>query len=126
MADIVIKNGNEVIIGDWKTNKEIKTKGYFDKKTNKVQCMKYPLNKIPDVNYYHYTLQMSIYMWLLQQQYPDITCGGLFIWHIDHDGNETKYDCEYLKDDVERLLKHFKKQQKIHEELERIKPVQIC
>lgn len=126
MADIVIKNGNEVIIGDWKTNKEIKTKGYFDKKTNKVQCMKYPLNKIPDVNYYHYTLQMSIYMWLLQQQYPDITCGGLFIWHIDHDGNETKYDCEYLKDDVERLLKHFKKHQKIHEELERIKPVQIC
>ena len=38
---------------------------------------------------------------------------------------ETRhYDCEYLKDDVERLLKHFKKQQKIHEELERIKPVQ--
>lgn len=126
MADIVIKNGNEVIIGDWKTNKEIKTKGYFNKKTNKVQCMKYPLNNIPDINYYHYTLQMSIYMWLLQQQYPDITCGGLFIWHIDHDGNETKYDCEYLKDDVERLLKHYKKHQKIHEELERIKPVQIC
>lgn len=62
MADIVIKNGNEVIIGDWKTNKEIKTKGYFNKKTNKVQCMKYPLNNIPDINYYHYTLQMSIYM----------------------------------------------------------------
>lgn len=40
--------------------------------------------------------------------------------------NETKYDCEYLKDDVERLLKHYKKQQKIHEELERIKPIQIC
>jgi hypothetical protein len=80
--------------------------------------MLYPLNKIPDVNYYHYTLQMSIYMWLLQQQYPDITCGGLFIWHIDHDGNETKYDCEYLKDDVERLLKHYKKQVKIQSELE--------
>lgn len=118
MADIVIKNGNEVIIGDWKTNKEIKTKGYYNSKTKKTQCMLYPLNKIPDVNYYHYSLQMSIYMWLLQQQYPDITCGGLFIWHIDHDGNETKYDCEYLKDDVERLLKHYKKQIKIQSELE--------
>ena len=32
---------------------------------------------------------------------------------------------EYLKDDVERLLKHFKKHQKIHEDLERIKPVQM-
>jgi hypothetical protein len=61
---------------------------------------------------------MSIYMYLLQQQYPDITCGGLFIWHIDHDGKETKYDCEYLKDDVERLLKHYKKQVKIQSELE--------
>ena len=126
MADIVIKNGNEVIIGDWKTNKKIKTKGYFDKKTNKTQCMKYPLNKIPDINYYHYSLQMSLYMWLIQQQYPNLECGGLFIWHIDHDGNETKYDCEYLKDDIERMLKHYKKQLKIQSELNRIKPIEIC
>lgn len=118
MSDIVIKNGDEVIIGDWKTNAEIKTKGYFDKKTKKTQCMRFPLNKIPDVNFYHYSLQLSLYMWLLQQQYPNIKCGGLFIWHIDHDGNETKYDCPYLKDEIEKMLKHYKKRVKIQAELD--------
>ena len=118
MSDIVIKNGDEVIIGDWKTNAEIKTKGYFDKKTKKTQCMRFPLNKIPDVNFYHYSLQLSLYMWLLQQQYPNIRCGGLFLWHIDHDGNETKYDCPYLKDEIEKMLKHYKKQVKIQAQLE--------
>ena len=58
--------------------------------------------------------------------YPELECGGLFIWHIDHDGNETKYDCEYLKEDVERMLKHYKKHSKIHNELNRIKPIEIC
>lgn len=118
MSDIVIKNGDEVIIGDWKTNAEIKTKGYYDSKTKKTQCMRFPLNKIPDVNFYHYSLQLSLYMWLLQQQYPNIKCGGLFIWHIDHDGNETKYDCPYLKDEVEKMLKHYKKRVKIQSELD--------
>ena len=69
---------------------------------------------------------MSVYGYLIEHNYPNLKVKRLILNHIDHDGNQTLYDCEYLKDDVERLLKHFKKQQKIHEELERIKPVQIC
>ena len=57
---------------------------------------------------------------------PRYNIKKLLLYHIDHDGNETIIPCEYLKDDVERMFKHYKKQLKIHEELERIKPVQIC
>ena len=53
--------------------------------------MKYPLNKIPDVNYYHYTCRCR-FICAFTATVSNITCGGLFIWHIDHDGNETKYD----------------------------------
>lgn len=48
------------------------------------------------------------------------------IVHIDDDDNETVYECQYLRDEVDKLIKHYKKQSKIHEELERIKPIQIC
>lgn len=30
--------------------------------------------------------------------------------HYDHDGGVTTYECEYLKDDVERMLSYHKKQ----------------
>ena len=30
--------------------------------------------------------------------------------HYDHDGNTTQYECEYLKNDVERMLAFYKKE----------------
>ena len=33
------------------------------------------------------------------------------------------FDVEYLKDDVERMLKHFKKKLKVEQEYEKLKPV---
>ena len=39
------------------TNKEIKTKSYYDSATKKQSMMNYPLNNLQDCSYYHYTLQ---------------------------------------------------------------------
>ena len=47
--------------------------------------------------------------------------------HIDKEtGEETKYPVEYLKNDVERMIKHFKKRQKIKLELDKISPIELC
>ena len=125
-ADLIICDSGEVTIIDHKTNAKIDKKGYFNSKTKKTECLKFPLNHIPNASFWIYTLQMSVYGYLIEHNYPNLKVKRLILNHIDHDGNQTLYDCEYLKDDVERLLKHFKKQQKIHEELERIRPIQIC
>lgn len=91
------------------TNKEIKTKGAYNTATRSTYNMKYPLNNLPDVNFYHYTLQLSTYAWMLQKINPNFVIKDLILNHYDHNGNNTLYHCEYLKHDVEKMLYHYKK-----------------
>lgn len=125
--DLLVIDGNDVWIVDWKTNKEIKKASYYDKFKKKHQMMKFPLSNLMDTNYWHYSMQLSTYMYLLQKIKPEFNCKGLMLIHIDKETRkETKYPVDYLKDDVERMLKHFKKQQKIKSELDKIKPIELC
>ena len=120
--DCLIKNGNEVTLLDWKTNAEIKKESYYNRSTKQHQMMKFPLNNIQDSNYWHYALQLSLYAYLLQTLHPEFTIKGLKLIHIDREQKETEYEVPYLKDDVERMLKHYKRQLKIEQELDRLKP----
>lgn len=92
------------------TNQEIKQKAGFDTKTKTTAKMKYPLNNLEDSNYWHYTLQLSTYAWMLQKINPQFVIKDLILNHYDHNGKNTIYHCEYLKDDVERMLSHYKKE----------------
>lgn len=92
------------------TNKEIKTKGTYNQATRSTYNMKYPLNNLPDINFYHYTLQLSTYAWMLQKINPDFVIKDLILNHYDHNGKNTLYHCDYLKKDVERMLYHYKKE----------------
>ena len=108
--DLLIKDGNDIHIIDWKSNsKGIKNKAFFDSTTKKLKTMYYPLNNINDTMYMHYTLQLSLYAWMLQKINPAFNIKTLRLHHIDGNDVETDYDLEYLKDDVERLLKYHKK-----------------
>lgn len=115
--DLIIKDGNDIIIIDWKTNRKIDTESYYDRNTKKRQMMKFPLNNIQDCNFYHYTLQLSLYAYLLEKINPKFKIKKLLIVHFDHDGNETEYTCDYLKDDITRMLLHYRREQKIKNEL---------
>ena len=108
--DLLVKQGNEIIIIDYKTNKEIKQKSFFDSKVKKTVKMKYPLNNLDDANYWHYTLQLSTYAWMLQKLNSDFIIKDLIMIHFDHNDNQTVYHLDYLKDDVERMLKFYKKE----------------
>ena len=120
--DCLIKNGNEITILDWKTNREIKKESYYNRSTKQHQMMKFPLNNIQDSNYWHYALQLSLYAYLLQTLHPEFIIKGLKLIHIDREQKETEYEVPYLKEDVERMLKHYKRQLKIEQELDRLKP----
>ena len=121
--DLLIKDGNDIYIKDWKTNTKIDKESYFDRATKKHQMMKFPLNNIQDCNFYHYTLQLSLYAYLLQKINPKFKIKGLSIVHFDHNGAETEYQCDYLKEDVARLLLHYRREQKIKAELDNDKPI---
>lgn len=108
--DLLIKKGNKIIIGDWKTNKEIKMKSYYDREKRSSEKMKYPLNNLDDVNYWHYTLQLSTYAWMVQQLNPEFEIEDLVLVHFDHNDNMTVYHLPYLKDEVIRMLFFYKKE----------------
>lgn len=107
--DLLVKEGNQITIVDYKTNKEIKQKSGYDTRTKSNAKMKYPLNNLEDCNYYHYNLQLSTYAWMVQKLNPEYEIKDLIIVHINHDGKETIYHLDYLKKDVERMLLHYKK-----------------
>ena len=111
--DLLVKNGNNIIIGDWKTNKKLDFKGFYNSSTRSTTKMKYPLTNLDDINFNHYQLQLSTYAWIIQKLYPDFNIERLFICHFDHEGNQKVYEVQYLKDEVEKMLKHFAKQQKL-------------
>ncbi len=107
--DLLIKNGNDIYVVDYKTNKKIDQKSGFDTTTKKNATMLYPLNNLMDCNYMHYTMQLSTYAYMLQQLNPDFVVKELIMVHYDHEGHETIYNLDYLKDDVKRLFSFHKK-----------------
>ena len=108
--DLLVKSGNEITLVDYKTNKKIDLKSGFNTSTKSNVKMLYPLNNLQDCNFYHYSMQLSTYAWMLQKLNPNFIIKDLIISHYDHDGNNTLYHCEYLKSEVERMLYYYKKE----------------
>ena len=69
--DLIVKSGNEIYLVDHKTNKKIEQKSGYNSSTRSSVKMKYPLNNLPDCNFYHYTMQLSTYAWMLQKINPN-------------------------------------------------------
>lgn len=119
-VDVLIKQGNDIYICDFKTNaKGITSKAYFDKSKRSTKSMFYPINNLDDHTLNHYTLQLSTYAWMLQKINPDFNIRLLRLIHSDLEENETYYDVPYLKDEVARMLAHFKKQTRINKDREK-------
>ena len=117
--DLIVKNCNDIWIIDHKSNAKIDTKGFYNSSTRSTDKMLYPLTHLDECNYNHYQLQLSTYAWMIQKIKPEFVIKGLILNHYDHDGKNTLYHCSYLKEEVEKMLKHYAKQHKL--ELQRKK-----
>ena len=122
--DLLVKKGNKIIIADYKTNKEIKTKSFYDKNKKTSEKMKYPLNNLDDVNYWHYTLQLSTYAWMIQKLNPDFEIEDLVMIHFDHSDNMTVYHLPYLKEEVIKMLAYYKKESQLEENRKKRKRIE--
>lgn len=67
---------HHINIGDYKTNKKLETTGFRGKKMLGV------LGHLDDCHFTHYSLQMSIYMWMMLQHNPGAMPGSMTIYHI--------------------------------------------
>jgi 5-hydroxyisourate hydrolase-like protein (transthyretin family) len=122
--DLLVKKGNKITIADWKTNKKIETKSFFNNKTKTSVKMKFPLNNLDDVNYWHYTLQLSTYAWMIQKLNPEFEIEDLVLVHFDHNDNMTVYHLPYLKTEVIKMLNHFKKESSLKASRDKRKPIE--
>jgi hypothetical protein len=120
-SDLVEVINGKVNIIDYKTNKEIKTESFKNWEGISEKLLA-PLNHLDDCNYNHYSLQLSIYMYIILKHNPKLKPGKIYIHHIlfEEEGKDefgypiTKYTAEgdpmvkdviqmevpYLKDEV--------------------------
>jgi len=59
---VYMKSDGTLAIYDWKRVEDIKTE-------NRWQQGKGPVDHLPDTNYWHYSLQLNVYRWILQRNY---------------------------------------------------------
>jgi len=113
-ADRVLIKGKEFELRDWKSNKAIEFNSFkkFDpilKERFPVKMLE-PLSHLEDCNGIHYTLQLSIYAYLLEQF--GYKCTGLILDHVIFEEDEpvgvVTYNLNYLKKEVISLLNWFK------------------
>ena len=106
------------------TNKEIKQHSGFDTKTRQTAKMKYPLSNLEDCNFMHYTLQLSTYAWMVQKLNPNFFIKDLILVHFDHEDNQTVYHINYLKDEVEKMLRWYKRELIVQKQQEKYKEIE--
>ena len=128
-ADLVSIVNGKINILDYKTNKEIKEKGFtnWEGITSK---MYNPVSHLDDCNLKHYNLQLSLYAYIIKKHNPKLKIGDLSIQHVifEKEGEDkfgypiTKYNNQnepiikeikmynlpYLKQEVQSLMMWLK------------------
>lgn len=128
-SDLVEVVNGRVNIIDYKTNKEIKMESFKDWEGIS-EKMLHPVSHLDDCNFNHYSLQLSIYMYMILKHNPKLLPGTIYIHHIifETDGKDkwgypvAKLDSNnepivkdvnlipvpYLYDEVIAVINHMK------------------
>jgi len=128
-SDLVEVVGDKVNIIDYKSNKKIETESFVNWEGISKKML-FPVNHLDDCNYYHYALQLSIYMYIILKHNPKLKPGNIYIHHVtfeqesenefgypiyakDPEGNPivkevTPIEVPYLKDEVISVIQHIK------------------
>ena len=128
-ADLVSIVNGKINILDYKTNKEIKQKGFtnWEGITSK---MYNPVNHLDDCNLKHYNLQLSLYVYIIKKHNPKLKVGDLQIQHVTFEKEKDDkfgypinkyndqgepiikkikmYNLPYLKDEIQSLIMWLK------------------
>ena len=84
--DMIFRDNEDFIIVDWKRSPEFKRTNHFENASNEI------IKHLPNSNYWHYTLQLNTYRYMLKRKY-NIHVKQLFLVGI-HPDNEKYNMCE--------------------------------
>lgn len=94
------KTYNSLQIWDWKTNNKIDLENKFKKD----QFMLPPISNIENSNFWHYSIQLSLYKFILQK-ITGVEVGKLYLCHFDDTKEDyTLHECPYLEREVKLIL----------------------
>lgn len=132
-ADRVEVVGDKINVYDYKTNKEIKTEGYSNWK-GETKMLLGPVSHLEDCHINIYSLQLSVYMYMMLKHNHYLNPGKMEIHHIvfekegendygypiiktDEHGSPivkevVPYELKYLKKEVIDMIKYVKNRQK--------------
>lgn len=97
-SDLVEVVNGYVNITDYKTNKEIKKEGF--KSWDGTKKMLAPFRHLDDCNLMHYTIQLSMYMYIILKHNPKLKPGRLLLHHIKFEEQDRdKFDNPVYKID---------------------------
>ena len=112
------RSDGRFLIYDWKRSKKITTE-------NKFQSGLGPMAHLPDCNYWHYSLQLNVYRWILEQHYGlDIAEMYLVIMHPDAKGYK-RMRLNRMDDEVADMVE-CRRQAVLHEADCRAVPVRFA
>ncbi len=104
-ADLVEVVKNKINIKDYKTSKEIKKESYKNWKTG-YEKMLFPLNNLMNSNFWHYSVQLNLYMYMLKTHNPNYKIGIMEIHHIK-DNEVEVHEVPNLQREIKALLQHY-------------------
>lgn len=98
-SDYVEVKEAKIYIRDYKTSKEIKREAFVNWE-GITKMMLTPVNHLQDCHFYHYALQLSLYMYIMLRHNPNLSPGTLIIEHIKFEiEEEDKYGYPIYKKD---------------------------
>jgi ATP-dependent exoDNAse (exonuclease V) beta subunit len=114
--DCLLVKGKQFYIVDWKTNKkELHFKSGYYRKVGGIESTEWvdkdermlgPLNHLQNCKGTIYTLQLSLYAYILEMW--GLECKGLILYHIRPDHKPKPYNIIYDRMSVELLMIHHK------------------
>jgi len=100
MIDLLVYNPDDkgYTLVDWKTNKKINKKSFKGKVGIKPATL-----GVEDCNFNHYSLQLSLYRYILEEYYG-LKIKNQYLVHLTDAGAESLV-CSYMKETIEEMLK---------------------
>jgi hypothetical protein len=102
--DMIYRNKKDgtFAIYDWKRAKEMRMENSFGTGFG-------PVKHLPDANYWHYTLQLNVYRWILEKHYGlKVSEMALVVLHPNNN-SYRKYVLNRLEDEVEGMIEARRK-----------------
>ena len=103
---LIDKKTGQYNIMDWKTSKRISSKAFRHKKGNHTVT-----SNIDDCNFNHYSLQLSLYRYILETYYG-FNIAEQMVIHLE-DNRCTGYHAPYMKGHILKMLEYNTNQLKL-------------